>query len=52
MALKKFKPVTPGTRYRLGNQFKEVTTDTPEKSLLKSKHRTGGRNHDGKMTVR
>lgn len=52
MALKKFKPVTPGTRFRLGNSYSEVTTDQPEKSLLASKHRTGGRNHDGKMTVR
>ena len=52
MALKKFKPVTPGTRFRLGNAYDEVTTDTPEKSLLAPKHRTGGRNHDGKMTVR
>ena len=52
MPLKKFKPVTPGTRFRLGNSYSEVTTDTPEKSLLASKHRTGGRNHDGKMTVR
>ncbi len=52
MALKKFKPVTPGTRFRLGNSYSEVTTDKPEKSLLASKHRTGGRNHDGKMTVR
>ena len=52
MPLKKFKPVTPGTRFRLGNSYGEVTTDTPEKSLLAPKHRTGGRNHDGKMTVR
>ena len=34
MALKKFKPVTPGTRFRVGNTFSEVTTDKPEKSLL------------------
>lgn len=52
MPLKKFKPVTPGLRYRLGNTFDEVTTDKPEKSLLKSRNRSGGRNHDGKMTVR
>ena len=37
MALKKFKPVTPGTRFRVGNTFSEVTTDQPEKSLLASK---------------
>ena len=52
MPLKKFKPVTPGTRFRLGNSYGEVTADSPEKSLLAPKHRTGGRNHDGKMTVR
>ncbi|MDX1478539.1 MAG: 50S ribosomal protein L2 [Saprospiraceae bacterium] len=52
MPLKKFNPVTPGTRFRVGNAFQEVTTDTPEKSLLAPLHKTGGRNHDGKMTVR
>jgi large subunit ribosomal protein L2 len=52
MSLKKYKPVTPGTRFRVGNTFSEVTTDTPEKSLLAPWRRTGGRNHDGKMTVR
>lgn len=52
MALKKFKPVTPGTRFRLGNTFEEVTTDQPEKSLLGPISKTGGRNHHGKMTVR
>ncbi len=52
MALKKFKPVTPGTRFRVGNTYAEVTTDKPEKSLLAPKKRTGGRNSTGKMTVR
>lgn len=52
MALKKFNPITPGTRFRVGNAFSEVTTDTPEKSLLAPLKRSGGRNHDGKMTVR
>lgn len=52
MALKKFKPVTPGTRFRVGNTYAEVTTDQPEKSLLAPKKRTGGRNSTGKMTVR
>ncbi len=52
MALKKFKPVTPGTRFRVGNTFAEVTTDKPEKSLLAPKRSTGGRNSSGKMTVR
>jgi len=52
MPVKKYNPITPGTRYRVGNAFTEVTTDTPEKSLTSEIKRTGGRNHDGKMTVR
>ncbi|MBK8355456.1 MAG: 50S ribosomal protein L2 [Saprospiraceae bacterium] len=52
MPVKKYNPITPGTRYRVGNAFTEVTTDTPEKSLMSEIKRTGGRNHDGKMTVR
>jgi large subunit ribosomal protein L2 len=52
MAVKKFKPVTPGTRFRVGNAFTELTTDAPEKSLLAPMKRSGGRNHSGKMTVR
>lgn len=52
MAVKKFKPVTPGTRYRIGNTFQEVTTDSPEKSLLAPMKKSGGRNRSGKMTVR
>ncbi|WP_236980496.1 50S ribosomal protein L2 [Membranihabitans maritimus] len=52
MALKKYKPITPGMRYRLGNAFDEVTTDKPEKSLTKGKRRIGGRNRSGKMNVR
>lgn len=52
MAVKKFKPVTPGTRYRLANSFSEVTTDTPEKSLLAPIRKTGGRNNNGRMTNR
>ncbi|MCB0687736.1 MAG: 50S ribosomal protein L2 [Saprospiraceae bacterium] len=52
MALKKFKPVTPGTRFRVGNIFSEVTTDKPEKSLLAPMKSSGGRNSSGKMTVR
>jgi large subunit ribosomal protein L2 len=52
MPLKKFKPVTPGTRTRVGNAYTELTSDKPEKSLLAPLHRTGGRNRTGKMTVR
>ncbi len=52
MPVKKFKPVTPGTRFRVGNTYEEVTTNKPEKSLTTSIKRTGGRNNSGKMTVR
>ena len=52
MPIKKFKPVTPGTRTRVGNKFAELTTDKPEKSLLAPLKKSGGRNRTGKMTVR
>jgi large subunit ribosomal protein L2 len=52
MAVKKFKPISPGTRFRVGNTYKELTTDKPEKSLLKPVKKSGGRNADGKMTMR
>lgn len=52
MAVKKFKPVTPGTRFRIGNAYTELTTDTPEKSLLAPMKSSGGRNNSGKMTMR
>ncbi len=52
MALRKFKPVTAGTRWRIGNAFVEITTDTPEKSLLERKDRTGGRNFQGRRAMR
>jgi len=52
MAVKKFKPVSPGTRFRVGNSYDEITTNKPEKSLTSGHGKSGGRNHDGKMTVR
>ena len=52
MAVRKFKPVTPGTRHKIIGTFDEITTSTPEKSLLEAKKSTGGRNNSGKMTVR
>src|SRR4026209_1820076 len=52
MALKKFKPVTAGTRWRIANAYAEVTTNVPEKSLVETKKRTGGRNTSGHMTMR
>jgi len=52
MALRKYKPVTAGTRWRIGNAFAEVTTDTPEKTLLTPIKRTGGRNSQGRRAMR
>ena len=52
MAIKKLNPVTPGQRFRVAPAFTEITTDTPEKSLLVTKKRSGGRNNSGKMTMR
>ena len=53
MAIKKFKPVTPGTRFRTGNLFAEVTVgNQPEKSLTSGISKSGGRNSKGRMTVR
>ncbi len=52
MAVKKFKPITPGTRHKIAGTFDEITTDKPEKSLLSPQKSSGGRNHTGRMTVR
>src|SRR6476646_1487817 len=52
MALKKYKPMTAGTRWRIGNAYAEITTDTPEKTLLEVKTRTGGRNAQGRRSMR
>jgi large subunit ribosomal protein L2 len=52
MALRKYKPVTAGTRWRIGNAYAEVTTDTPEKSLLEKAGSTGGRNAQGRRAMR
>ena len=52
MALKKYKPTTPGQRFKVISAFDEITTSAPEKSLLAPKRKTGGRNNQGKMTIR
>jgi large subunit ribosomal protein L2 len=52
MALRKYKPMTAGTRWRIGNAYAEITTDTPEKSLLAPIKRTGGRNFQGRRAMR
>jgi large subunit ribosomal protein L2 len=52
MAIKKFKPVTPGTRFRSTMETTEITRSTPEKSLVESLSKSGGRNHHGHITSR
>jgi large subunit ribosomal protein L2 len=52
MPVKKYNPVTPGLRTRVGNTFSELTTDKPEKSLLAPLKKSGGRNNEGHRTVR
>lgn len=52
MAVKRFKPVTPGTRFRVGGDYSDVTTNVPEKTLVVAIKKSGGRNNSGKMTMR
>lgn len=52
MALKKYKPTTPGQRYKLISDFDDITANKPEKSLLAPIKKSGGRNNQGKMTIR
>lgn len=52
MGLKKLKPITAGTRHRLAPSFDDITSSTPEKSLLTTKKKSGGRNSNGRMTMR
>ncbi len=52
MAVRKFKPVTAGTRWRIGNAFAEITKTTPEKSLLEHQSKTAGRNSQGRRSMR
>lgn len=52
MALKKFKPTTPGQRFKVISAFDDITTMEPEKSLLVPRKKSGGRNNQGRMTMR
>src|SRR5690625_4909922 len=52
MAIKKFKPTTGGTRNMSVSDFAEITTDTPEKTLLSPIRKRAGRNNKGRITVR
>ena len=52
MAVRKFKPTTPGQRHKVIGVFDDITTSTPEKSLTVGKRSTGGRNNEGHRTTR
>jgi large subunit ribosomal protein L2 len=51
MAIKKYNPTSPGRRFQTVSDFAEITTDTPQKSLLKPLRKTGGRNNMGQVTA-
>jgi large subunit ribosomal protein L2 len=52
MGVRKLKPITPGQRHKIVSDFSDITKSTPEKSLLAKKNRSGGRNSQGRMTMR
>jgi large subunit ribosomal protein L2 len=52
MALKTFRPLTPSNRFKSLPSFSEITKDKPEKTLTSVRKRTGGRNNNGRMTMR
>jgi len=52
MALRKYKPTSPGRRFATVSTYEEITKTTPEKALSKGKKRCSGRNHSGRITVR
>jgi large subunit ribosomal protein L2 len=52
MAIRKFKPTSPGRRGMTGDTFEDITKDKPERALLREMRRHGGRNAHGKITVR
>ncbi|MEI8224969.1 MAG: 50S ribosomal protein L2 [Bacteroidota bacterium] len=52
MAVRKIKPVTPGQRHKIAGTFETLSSATPEKSLLRPLRKSGGRNVNGKMTMR
>ena len=52
MGVRKFNPVTPGTRHAVISDFEGITTRVPEPSLTSGRNKSGGRNNQGKMTMR
>lgn len=51
-SIKRYKPTSPARRFMSVSSFSEITTTTPERSLLESKSKSGGRNNNGRITVR
>ena len=51
MGLKKYKPTSPGRRFQTVSDFAEITSTTPEKSLLEPLPKNGGRNNNGRITA-
>lgn len=52
MAIKRYRPTSPGRRFMTASTFEEITTAKPEKSLLRPLTKTGGRNNRGRITCR
>lgn len=52
MGIKTYKPTSPGRRFQTGATFEEITSSSPEKSLLRPLKQSGGRNNNGRMTSR
>lgn len=52
MSVRKLNPTTPGQRFKVANNFEEITTNKPEKSLTVGLSKSGGRNNQGRMTMR
>ena len=52
MGIKLHKPTSPGRRFQTSSDFEEITRKKPEKALLRPLRKTGGRNSNGRMTVR
>ena len=52
MSIKKYKPTSPGIRFKTSYSFEEITTDEPLKSLVRGKVTGSGRNNNGRITVR
>ncbi|MDE5667345.1 MAG: 50S ribosomal protein L2, partial [Clostridia bacterium] len=52
MAIKRYKPTSPARRFMTVSAYAELTGDKPEKSLMHDKRKSGGRNNQGKISVR